>query len=93
MALKLQGVDDSLIMKIGQWTGLTFLTYIHAQIGALNTAWRSGWPFASISSMLLESMLLDNPSAPYTQPFVGFTSHHSPASQVGCVIVHEPGFP
>jgi hypothetical protein len=37
MALKLQGVDDLLIMKIGRWTGLTFLTYIHAQIGALNT--------------------------------------------------------
>jgi hypothetical protein len=37
MALKLQGVDDSLIMKLGRWTGLTFLTYIHAQIGALNT--------------------------------------------------------
>jgi hypothetical protein len=37
MALKLQGIDDSLIMKIGRWTGLTFLTYIHLQIGALNT--------------------------------------------------------
>jgi hypothetical protein len=37
MALKLQGIDDSLIMKIGRWSGLTFLTYIHAQIGALNT--------------------------------------------------------
>ncbi len=37
MALKLQGVDDLLIMKIGRWTGLTLLTYIHAQIGALNT--------------------------------------------------------
>jgi hypothetical protein len=37
MALKLQGIDDSLIMKSGRWTGLTFLTYIHAQIGALNT--------------------------------------------------------
>jgi hypothetical protein len=36
MALKLQGVANSLIMKIGRWTGLTFLTYIHAQIGALN---------------------------------------------------------
>jgi hypothetical protein len=24
-------------MKIGQWTGLSFLMYIHAQIGALNT--------------------------------------------------------
>jgi hypothetical protein len=38
MALKLQGVDDSLIMKIGRWTGLTFLTYIHSQIGALNAS-------------------------------------------------------
>jgi hypothetical protein len=36
MALKLQGVDDATMMKIGRWTGLTFLTYIHAQIGALN---------------------------------------------------------
>jgi len=36
MALKLQGESDSTIMKIGRWTGLTFLTYIHAQIGALN---------------------------------------------------------
>jgi len=36
MSLKLQGVEDSTIMKIGRWTGLTFLTYIHAQIGALN---------------------------------------------------------
>jgi hypothetical protein len=37
MALKLQSVDDSLIMKIGRWTGLTFLTYIqHSQIGALS---------------------------------------------------------
>jgi hypothetical protein len=36
MALKLQGVADSLIMKMGRWTGLTFLTYIHSQIGALN---------------------------------------------------------
>ena len=36
MALKLQGVEDSTIMKVGRWTGLTFLTYIHAQIGALH---------------------------------------------------------
>jgi hypothetical protein len=32
MALKLQGVDDSLIMKIGRWTGLTFLTYIQSRL-------------------------------------------------------------
>ncbi len=37
MVLKLQGVHDSLIMKIGRWMGLTFLTYIHSQIGAPNT--------------------------------------------------------
>jgi hypothetical protein len=37
MALKLNGVSDSTIMKVGRWTGLTFLTYIHSQIGALHT--------------------------------------------------------
>jgi hypothetical protein len=36
MALKLQGASDSTIMKIGRWSGLTFLHDIHAQIGALN---------------------------------------------------------
>jgi hypothetical protein len=36
IALKLQGVNNLKIMKIGHWTGLTFLTYIHGQIGALN---------------------------------------------------------
>jgi hypothetical protein len=30
------GVDDTTIMKIGRWSGLTFVTYIHTQIGALN---------------------------------------------------------
>ena len=35
MALKLNGKDDSLIMKLGRWTTNTFLTYIHSQIGAL----------------------------------------------------------
>jgi hypothetical protein len=36
MALKLQGEADSTIMKIGRWSGTTFLTYIHSQIGAIN---------------------------------------------------------
>jgi hypothetical protein len=37
MALKLQGAEDSTIMKIGRWSGTsTYLTYIHSQIGALN---------------------------------------------------------
>ena len=37
MALKLQGCKDSAIMKMGRWTGTPFLTYIHSQIGTLNT--------------------------------------------------------
>ena len=36
MALKLQGVGDSTINKIGRLTGDTWLTYIHSQIGAIN---------------------------------------------------------
>ena len=35
MALKLQGIDDTTIMKIGRWTSLTFLQYIHNQIAHL----------------------------------------------------------
>ena len=36
MALKLQGVGDLTIKKNGRWTGDTWLTYIHSQIGAIN---------------------------------------------------------
>jgi hypothetical protein len=36
MALKLQGAVDSTIMEIGRWSGTTYLTYIHSQIGTLN---------------------------------------------------------
>jgi hypothetical protein len=35
MALKLSGALDSTIMRVGRWTSLTYLTYIHTQIGAL----------------------------------------------------------
>jgi len=35
MALKLSGASDSTIMRVGRWTSLTYLTYIHTQIGAL----------------------------------------------------------
>ena len=35
MALKLCGASDSTIMRVGRWTSLTYLTYIHTQIGAL----------------------------------------------------------
>jgi hypothetical protein len=36
MALKLQGAMDSTLMKIGRWSGTTYLTYIQSQIGTLN---------------------------------------------------------
>ena len=41
MAMKLSGATDSTIMWIGQWTSLTYLTYIHSQIGVLlaGVAW------------------------------------------------------
>jgi hypothetical protein len=35
MAMKLSGASDSTIMRIGRWTSLTYLTYIHSQIGVL----------------------------------------------------------
>ena len=36
MALKLHGFDDTTIMKMGRWTSLTFLQYIHNQIAHLS---------------------------------------------------------
>lgn len=35
MALKLHGYNDTTIMKMGRWTSLTFLMYIHTQIAHL----------------------------------------------------------
>ena len=37
MALKLNGSDDTTIMKMGRWSGLTFLQYIHNQIAHIST--------------------------------------------------------
>jgi hypothetical protein len=47
MALKLSGALDSTIMWVGQWTLLTYLTYIHTQIGALTAglAWKMSTAF------------------------------------------------
>jgi hypothetical protein len=47
MAMKLSGASDSTIMRVGQWTSLTYLTYIHSQIGALTAgvAWRMSTAF------------------------------------------------
>lgn len=33
--MKLSGASDSTIMRVGRWSSLTYLTYIHSQIGAL----------------------------------------------------------
>jgi hypothetical protein len=47
MALKLSGASDSTIMRVGRWTLLTYLTYIHTQIGALTAglAWKMSAAF------------------------------------------------
>ncbi len=47
MAMKLSGASDSTIMRVGRWTPLTYLTYIHTQIGALTAgvAWRMSTAF------------------------------------------------
>jgi hypothetical protein len=37
MALKLTGASDTTIMKMGRWSSLTFLQYIHNQIAHLST--------------------------------------------------------
>ncbi len=47
MDVKLSGATDSTIMRIGCWTSLTYLTYIHSQIGALSAgvAWKMSTAF------------------------------------------------
>jgi hypothetical protein len=47
MAMKLSDMLDSTIMKVGRWTLLTYLTYIHLQIGTLTAglAWRMSTAF------------------------------------------------
>jgi hypothetical protein len=42
MAMKFSGASDSTIMRVGRWSSLTYLTYIHSQIGALmaGVAWK-----------------------------------------------------
>ena len=35
MALKLQGISDTIIQKQGRWRSVTFLQYIHTQIAHL----------------------------------------------------------
>jgi hypothetical protein len=46
MALKLSGASDSTIMRVGRWTSLTYVTYIHTQIGALTA--RAAWKMSTV---------------------------------------------
>jgi hypothetical protein len=47
MAMKLSSASDSTIMRDGRWSSLTYLTYIHLQIGALmvGVAWKMSAAF------------------------------------------------
>ncbi len=57
MALKLQGVADTIIMKHGRWSGLTFLMYIHNQIAhisnGLSQKMNTRVPFVNIGNIKL----------------------------------------
>ncbi len=47
MAMKLSGASDSTIMRVGLWSSLTYLMYIHSQIGVLTAgvAWKMSTAF------------------------------------------------
>jgi hypothetical protein len=45
MAMKLSGASDSIIMQVGRWPSLLYLTYIHSQIGALTA--RAAWKMST----------------------------------------------
>ena len=55
MALKLLNKSDTLIMKMGRWSGLTFLQYIHNQIAHLShnlaSEMSTNIPFLNIASI------------------------------------------
>ncbi len=51
MAMKLSGVSDSVIMRVGWWLSLTYLTYVNSQIGALTArvAWKMSIAFTFLN--------------------------------------------
>jgi hypothetical protein len=55
MALKLQGISDTIIQKQGRWTSMTFLQYIHNQIAHLtknlSTKMSTSLTFTNIASI------------------------------------------
>jgi hypothetical protein len=65
MALRLHGCDDTTIMKMGRWTSLTFLQYIHTQIAHLSkdisTKMSMPLPFLNIAAIEGETTLNQDP--------------------------------
>ena len=55
MALKLHGESNTTIMKLGRWTSLTFLQYIHHQIAHLtkdiSTKMSIPLPFTNVAAI------------------------------------------
>eukprot|EP00957_Ditylum_brightwellii_P021357 1610632-Ditylum_brightwellii.AAC.1 len=55
MALKLTGQSNTTIMKLGRWSSLTFLMYIHNQIGHpskdLSSKIRTKFPFINTAAI------------------------------------------
>jgi hypothetical protein len=51
MAMKLSGASNSTIMRVGRWSSLTYLTYIHLQISALT---------AGLSKLMATQVRLQN---------------------------------
>ena len=58
MALKLKGVADTIIMKMGRWSGLTFVMYIHNQIAhissGLSAKMQTRMPFVNIGNINMD---------------------------------------
>ena len=67
MALRLHGFSDTVIMKMGRWTSLTFLQYIHTQIAHLaediSRKMSMPLPFLNIASIeghIAPAAIIDN---------------------------------
>ena len=59
MALKLHGFSDTTIMKMGRWTSLTFLQYIHTQIAHLakDISEKMSMPLPFLNIAVVDSVL------------------------------------
>ena len=68
MAMKLHGLDDTTIMKMGRWTSLTFLMYIHSQIAHLgkniSSKMSTPLPFTNIAKIESARKPLQNTASP-----------------------------